>query len=145
MLVLYGKTLFTNRAITTEKSLDPLLMPVVCNRDSLKQILVNLWNNASDAMSAGGNFIISTHSDVNQDGRAYIEIRMSDTGPGLPPDVKQRLFLPLGQIRRPGHSGVGLSIVANLIEQLNGRIICRSDAGQGTHFSILLPKSPEDN
>lgn len=144
MLVLYGKTLFTSRGITVEKSLDPLLKPTACNRDSLKQVMVNLWNNASDAMSGGGCIAISTHSDVNQDGRSYIEIRMSDTGPGLPPDVMQRLFQPLEPGRRPGNAGVGLSIVAGLVEQLNGRITCLSKAGQGTNFSILLPKILED-
>jgi len=144
MLVLYGKTLFSSRGITVEKSLDPTLRATAYNRDSLKQVLVNLWNNASDAMLPGGCIAISTHSDVNQDGRAYTEIRMSDTGPGLPPDVMQRLFQPLDSSRRPGHSGVGLSIVAGLIEQLNGRITCRSKAGHGTSFSILLPKSQEN-
>ncbi|MDD2541598.1 MAG: HDOD domain-containing protein [Desulfuromonadaceae bacterium] len=144
MLVLYGKTLFSSRGITVEKTLDPELIPMAHNRDGLKQVLVNLWNNAADAMVPGGCMSISTHADVNQDGKAYIEIRMSDTGPGLPPDVMQRLFQPLDPNRRPGHSGVGLSIVAGLIEQLNGRIICRSSAGHGTSFSILLPKTREN-
>lgn len=141
MLVLYGQSLFTSRGITVEKTLDPLLMPTACNRDSLKQVLVNLWNNAADAMPDGGCFAVSTHADVNQDGRTYMEIRMSDTGPGLPPDVMQRLFQPLEPNRRPGHSGIGLSIVAGLIEQLDGCISCRSKDGQGTSFSILLPQS----
>jgi putative nucleotidyltransferase with HDIG domain len=143
MLVLYGQSLFTSRGISVEKTLDPLLKPIACNRDSLKQVLVNLWNNAADAMSDGGCFAVSTHADVNQDGRAFIEIHMSDTGPGLPPDVLQRLYQPLEPNRRPGHSGIGLSIVAGLIEQLDGCISCRSNAGQGTHFSILLPQSTE--
>lgn len=143
MLVLYGKSLFSNHGIRVEISLDPSLKPIACNRDNLKQILINLWSNAADAMPDGGCFAISTHADVNQDGRPYIEIRMSDTGPGVPPDVMQRLFQPLDPNRRPGHSGIGLSIVASLIEQLGGRISCRSTAGQGTSFSILLPHSTE--
>ena len=141
MLVLYGTSLFSSRGITVTKSLDPLLMPVACNRDSLKQVLVNLWNNASDAMSAGGRFTVSTQGNVNQGGRSYIEIRLDDTGPGLPDDVMQRLFQPLEPGRRPGHSGIGLSIVASLLQQLEGLITCRSKSGQGTSFSILLPQS----
>ena len=140
MLVLYGTSLFSSRGITVTKSLDPLLMPVACNRDSLKQVLVNLWNNASDAMSVGGRFTVSTQGNVNQGGRSYIEIRLDDTGPGLPADVLQRLFQPLKPERRPGHSGIGLSIVASLLQQLEGLITCRSKAGQGTSFSILLPQ-----
>lgn len=141
MLVLYGKSLFTSRGISVEKSLEPLLTPAACNRDCLKQVLVNLWNNAADAMQGGGIFTISTQADVNQDGRAYIEVRIGDTGPGMPPDVMERLFQPLDPNRRPGHSGVGLSIVAGLVEQLDGIITCRSKAGQGTSFSILLPQT----
>jgi signal transduction histidine kinase/HD-like signal output (HDOD) protein len=141
MLVLYGSSLFSSRGITVTKSLDPLLMPVACSRDSLKQVLVNLWNNASDAMSAGGRFTVSTQGNVNQGGRSYIEIRLDDTGPGLPDDVMQRLFQPLEPGRRPGRSGIGLSIVASLLQQLEGLITCRSKSGQGTSFSILLPQS----
>lgn len=142
MLVLYGTSLFTSRGITLTKSLDPLLLPVPCNSDSLKQVLLNLWNNASDAMSTGGCFTVSTQGNVNQGGRSYVEIRLDDTGPGIPPDVIQRLFQPLEPDRRPGHSGIGLSIVASLLQQLDGSITCRSKAGQGTSFSILLPQSP---
>jgi HD-like signal output (HDOD) protein/signal transduction histidine kinase len=141
MLVLYGKSLFSSRGITVRKELDCHLVPTVCNRDSLKQILVNLWNNASDAMSVGGGFTVITHGSVILDGQAYIEIRMDDTGPGLPQYVIQRLFQPLEPDRRPEHAGIGLSIVAGLVEQLNGRITCRSKVGHGTSFSILLPQS----
>lgn len=141
MLMLYGDTLFTERGIALEKSLDNAMRPINADRDSLKQILTNLWNNAADAMGAGDCFFIATHADVNQNGRPYIEISMSDTGPGVPPDVMERLFTPLDPARRPNHSGVGLSIVAGLVERLNGRITCQSRKGRGTTFSILLPQS----
>lgn len=143
MLTLYGTSLFSSRGITVTKSLDPLLAPIACSRDSLKQVLINLWNNASDAMTAGDSFTISTQGDVNQGGRSYIEIRLEDTGPGLPADVMQRLFQPLEPDRRQGHSGIGLSIASSLLQQLEGLITCRSKAGQGTSFSILLPQSVE--
>jgi putative nucleotidyltransferase with HDIG domain len=143
MLTLYGTSLFSSRGISVLKSLDPLLMPISCNRDSLKQILVNLWNNASDAMTTGGCFTVSTQGDVNQGGHSYIEIRLDDTGPGLPADVMRRLFQPLAPDRRPGHSGIGLSIVASLLQQLGGLITCRSKAGRGTSFSMLLPQPAE--
>lgn len=142
MVVLYGDSLFSGRGIMIDKTLEPDLSAVTCDRDSIKQILFNLWNNASDAISPGGYFVISTHDNINQDGRTYIEIRLSDTGPGLPPEVMQHLFQPLGPDKvRPGHAGLGLSIVAALVQQLEGRISCQSKAGRGTRFSILLPKS----
>ncbi|MEI6826390.1 MAG: HDOD domain-containing protein [Desulfuromonadales bacterium] len=143
MLTLYGTSLFSSRGITVTKILDPLVTPVSCSRDSLKQVLVNLWNNASDAMAAGGSFVISTRGDVNQGGNSYLEICLDDTGPGLPDDVMRHLFQPLAPDRRPGHSGIGLSIVAGLLHQIGGLITCRSKAGQGTGFSILLPRQAE--
>lgn len=144
MLVLYGDSLFSNRGIVIEKKLDPGLASVTFDRDSVKQILLNLWNNASDAMSNGGALVVSTQADINQNGRSYVEIRVSDTGPGLPPDVIKHLFQPLDPKRRPGHSGVGLSIVAGLVERLEGRITCQSKADLGTSYSILLPDSRKD-
>lgn len=139
MFALYGASLFLSCGITVEKRLEPSLPPVTGDQDSIKQILLNIWKNAAEAMSAGGRVAISTKGPVTKDGRPFIEILLSDSGPGLPPDVKQRLFQPLEQGRRPGHSGIGLSIVANLVERLDGFITCRSDPGQGTAFSILLP------
>jgi len=141
MLVLYGESLFSSRGITVKQELDLDLPPIICDRDRLKQILFNLLNNASDALQQGETVSISTHDGVNQNGRSYVEIKLRDTGPGLPPDVMNRLFTPLEPNRRPDHSGVGLSIVSGLVESLDGRITCMSKAGQGTTFSILLPKS----
>jgi signal transduction histidine kinase len=52
-----------------------------------------------------------------------------------------RLFQPLDPNRRPGHAGIGLSIVATLVESLGGSITCQSNAGQGTSFIIQLPRT----
>lgn len=144
MLVLYGEPLFFSRGIAVEKKFDSGLDAVKLDRDSIKQILLNLWNNAAEAMSKGGNLVISTHADVNQNGIAYFEIRVGDDGPGLPKDVIPGLFRPLDPNRRPGHSGVGLSIVAGLVEGLDGRITCQTKAGLGTCYSILFPASGRD-
>lgn len=140
MLSLYAESLFAVRGITVEKSLSPDLKPVRGDRDSFKQILFNTWKNASEAMPDGGNFTIATHESRMQDGRVYIAVSMSDSGPGLPDDVRQRLFQPLEANRRPGHSGIGLSIVGELVERMGGQISCQSSPGQGTSFTILLQK-----
>jgi len=139
LLVIYEETLFSSRGIDVKLELDEGLPLITCDRDPLKQIFFNIWNNASDAMEAGGVLSVSTSRCVGQDGSGYIEVRMSDTGPGISPDVMDRLFKPLDSNRRPGRSGVGLSIVAALVGSLDGRITCQSKPGQGTLFSILLP------
>lgn len=141
MLALYGESLFSSFNITLEKSLDPNLSQITGDRDSLKQILLNLWKNGSEAMPAGGSFVISTHGNIIQGEQRFTEIRLSDSGPGLPPDVLQCLFKPLDPNRRSGHSGIGLSIVASLVERLGGQITCQSQAGKGTNFIISLPQS----
>lgn len=141
MLERYGDSLFTSRGIKIEKDLDAGLSAVASDRDTIKQILFNLWHNASDVTAAGGFFAISTHDNINQDGRSCIEIRLSDTGPGMPQDVMRRLFQPLAPDNdRSGHVGLGLSIVAALVELIDGRITCQSKSGRGTRFSILIPK-----
>lgn len=141
MLSLYGSSLFSSCGIAIDKNLDPALPPVSGDRDSIKQILLNIWKNAAEALSVGGRVTIGTKGPVTKNRRDFIEITLGDSGPGLPPDVRQRLFQPLEHNRRPGHSGLGLSIVATLVEQLEGAISCQSDAGQGTTFTIQLPCS----
>jgi HD-like signal output (HDOD) protein/nitrogen-specific signal transduction histidine kinase len=139
MLALYGETLFTGCGVAVEKALAPDLPLITGDRDSIKQILLNIWKNGAEAMPEGGSFAIATRDNVILDGRSYIEIRLSDSGPGLPPDVRERLFQPLEPDRRPGHSGIGLSIVAALVERLSGLVSCQSDEN-GTTFLILLPR-----
>ena len=142
MIALHGDSLFTSRGIKIEQDLDAGLSIVGCDRDRIRQILYYLWKNASAATAAGGYFAISTHDNINQDGRVYIEIRLSDTGPGLPPEVMQHLFRSSApDNNRSGHIGLGLTIVAALVTQIDGRITCQSKTGRGTRFSILIPKS----
>ncbi len=139
MLSLYGDSLFASRGISVEKADYAPIPPIAADRDSIKQILLNIWKNASEAMTEGGRIVISTKDDSVENGKHCVELRLSDSGPGLPPDVATKLFQPLEPDRRPGHSGIGLSIVASLVERLHGRITCRSEAGLGTCFTILLP------
>ncbi|HZV54137.1 MAG TPA: HDOD domain-containing protein [Rhodocyclaceae bacterium] len=141
MAALYRESLFSSRGITLDLILDELLPIIPGSRDQIKQILLNLWKNAAEAMSAGGRLVISTTNNVRHNGRDHVEIRLADSGPGLPSDVIQNLFQPLDPNRRPGHVGMGLSIVAALVKGLDGQINFQSRAGQGTTFVILLPTS----
>lgn len=144
MLALYGETLFSGCGITVEKQLAPGLGPVAGDRDSISQILLNLWKNSAEAMPEGGRLVIATRGDVMREGRRYAEICVGDNGPGLPPEVRRRLFQPLEPDRRPGHFGVGLSIVAALVARLGGHISCDGSAECGTRFLILLPHGAAD-
>jgi len=115
-------------------------------RDSLKQIFINLMKNASEAMFKGGNLYFKTrHRGTPLEGgesRGYVEVTVSDDGPGISDKMKKRIFEPFVSSKGGGHSGLGLSIVLNLINGLNGRIVCQSEEGKGTRFKIELPVGP---
>jgi signal transduction histidine kinase len=138
MLALYGESLFETRGIAIYKQLTQGISTVKADRDSLKQILLNIWKNSAEAMPDGGNFHIVTSAAGQEDSNGFLEIRLSDSGPGIPADVKAHLFQPLAPDRRPANSGVGLSIVASLVERLGGQISCESFPGEGTTFTIRL-------
>jgi HD-like signal output (HDOD) protein/signal transduction histidine kinase len=141
MAALYRESLFSSRDISLDLFLDEHLAAIPGSRDQIKQILLNLWKNASEALPVGGRFVVKTAGRIHLSGRDYAEIRLTDTGPGLPSDVDKYLFQPLSPMRRPGHAGMGLSIVAALVKALGGQITTQSRAGQGTTFVILLPMS----
>ncbi len=107
--------------------------------DILKQILVNLIKNAIEALSAtGGRIEIANRGHVNRERRLYLELVVSDTGPGLSREVLANLFSAVKSTKEGPHHGLGLSIVHSLVKKLNGHIACRSGK-TGTSFEILLP------
>jgi len=107
--------------------------------DAIKQILVNLVKNAIEALSAdGGRIEIANRGHVNRERSLYVELVISDTGPGLSREVLANLFAAVKSTKPGPHHGLGLSIVHSLVKKLNGHIACRSGAA-GTSFEILLP------
>jgi HD-like signal output (HDOD) protein/signal transduction histidine kinase len=107
--------------------------------DILKQILVNLVKNAIEALAAtGGRIEIANRGHVNRERRLYLELVVSDTGPGLSREVLANLFSAVKSTKEGPHHGLGLSIVHSLDKKLNGHIACRSGK-TGTSFEILLP------
>lgn len=128
------------------------LPPIRGNRERLQQVMVNLLTNAKDAMPAGGAVSISTK--VSGDGK-WIVLEISDTGSGIPPEILDRVFEPFFTTKEVGHgTGLGLSIVYGIIQEHRGEIEVKSEPGQGSAFTILLPvytqpvnkaETPEEN
>ena len=116
--------------------LEPALAKVT--RGPLRQVLVNLIRNAVEAMPEGGTLRIETASRVWQSNRNWIEVLINDSGPGLPEKVLADLFQPTQTTKGEGHSGLGLSIVKQLVDDMDGVISCRTGT-EGTGFRILLP------
>jgi HD-like signal output (HDOD) protein/signal transduction histidine kinase len=107
--------------------------------DILKQILVNLVKNAIEALAdTGGRIEIASRGHVNRERKLYLELVVSDTGPGLSREVLANLFSAVKSTKPGAHHGLGLSIVHSLVKKLHGEIACRS-GHTGTSFEILLP------
>ncbi len=105
--------------------------------DQLEQVFINLFHNAVEAMSGTGNLKVDIDSQA-----ANVRIRVSDTGPGIPPDTIERLFEPFFTTKDKG-TGLGLAIVFNLILKHEGDIRVESEEGKGTTFIITLPKGKD--
>ena len=139
LLGLARDTLFAPARISMVTRLAGELPPIATQRDKLKQILLNLLKNAAEAMHDGGTVTVSTRDKVNRDGQSYVEIAISDTGPGMPPAIMDNLFKPVASTKGADHGGLGLSIIGELAETLHISVTCTSDAN-GTIFQLLIPR-----
>lgn len=138
LLALYGAPLFGDKGIAVTSRLGDDADRAACDPDSLKQILVNLWKNAAEATPRGGRFEISVLDGVVQNGRRHVEIRMEDSGSGMPDEAIRTLSFP-DNAHSSADRGHGLSIVGSIAARIGCRITCRSKAGVGTTLSLLLP------
>ncbi len=112
-------------------------IPVIhSDHGKLQQILLNLINNAFQAMKNGGSLDIS----VKREGEKTVSISISDTGPGISAEDQKRIFEPFFTTRgSQGGVGLGLSITFGLVRKLKGDISVQSKLGEGTAFVITLP------
>lgn len=130
---------------------DAMLPKIMTSGDALKQILINLLKNASEAMADGGSMEVRTQvssSRIGPGGEVLqpdcIEIIVRDTGPGLPETIMQNLYKPFFTTKKNGHSGLGLSIVLKTVKDLGGSISCSTRPYEGTSFFISLPLGERD-
>ena len=127
-----------------ELELDPTLPAVPCYPGELNQVVLNLIINAAHAISesngdgSGEKGGITVGTKVDQD---CVEIWISDTGPGIPEEVRLRIFEPFFTTKGVGRgTGQGLSIArAIIVEKHGGALSFDTTVGQGTTFRILLP------
>lgn len=135
-----------------EVQIAPLPAPctLLADKSQLEQVLLNLCVNARDAMPHGGRIRIELQRmDLGEgDARSYPELKpgshlvltVSDTGAGMPPEVRERLFEPFFTTKELGKgTGLGLSVVYGIVRQHEGAIRVYSEVGKGSVFKILLP------
>jgi len=116
--------------------LEPRLKPVVGDPVQLQQVVLNLALNALDAASTSTDERAVTIRTANEENMVAVSIR--DTGPGLPPEVSKHLFEPFFSTKSEG-LGMGLSIVASIVERHHGRIGAENHPARGAVFRVLLP------
>ncbi len=126
------------KGIQVSSLLTPGLARLSNDRDKLKQIVLNLMLNAIEATPPGGTVRIETAALSNHRHEHFIEILVADSGPGIPPDVAEKIFDPLDTAKGNGHAGLGLSIVKSLTESMQGSVTFKTGAS-GTTFQISLP------
>ncbi|WP_164017931.1 sensor histidine kinase [Pyxidicoccus trucidator] len=108
------------------------------DKEQFRQVLVNLVQNAVEAMPSGRNGEVSVLAEGGEAGPW--SVRVVDDGSGIPPDVLPKIFEPLFTTKTRG-TGLGLAIVANMVQRHGGTISVRSEAGRGSEFTIQLPAS----
>jgi two-component system cell cycle sensor histidine kinase/response regulator CckA len=134
-----------------ETELDPDLGNVLADPAQVEQALVNLVLNAREAMPEGGLLRIATSNvepepaswqqDNGSQSGAYVSITVSDTGVGMDAATQSRIFEPFFTTKRAASGrGLGLSTVHGIVEQSGGQIAVESAPGQGTTFTIYLPR-----
>ncbi|MBU0675278.1 MAG: hypothetical protein KJ950_11595 [Proteobacteria bacterium] len=123
---------------------DEMLIDV--DKQKLQQVFLNLLKNGIDALEEKGNLWISARFLGPEETADEIEIMIEDNGPGINPEHLKKIFDPFFSTKDVGHgSGLGLSIVHDIIQRHGGRINVNSQVGQGTTFTIWLPKKQDKN
>jgi signal transduction histidine kinase len=118
--------------------------PPVCVKadpQQMKQVLINLVQNASEAVGRKGSVILRARTDrlrLRDKETEVVVFEVADTGKGIPPEVEKRLFDPFFSTKESG-TGLGLSIAARIVEKHGGVLQYRTAVNYGTTFGIVLP------
>jgi signal transduction histidine kinase len=123
--------------ITVESNYETLLHPVhvQADPDQMSQVFLNLLINAIHAMSAGGTLRITL-----QRTNSHVKATVADTGHGIPGEDLPKIFTPFFTTKEAGEgTGLGLTVVHNIVQEHGGSIAVESEPGRGTAFTITLP------
>ncbi len=148
-------TMLLRRLIGEKVKLDLVhgrdLWPVKVDVSQFEQVVVNLAVNARDAMPDGGKLTVRTANVSTADAAQlaykgmpaadYVRIDITDTGTGIPADIREKIFEPFFSTKEVGKgTGLGLSTVYGIVKQTGGFVYVDSEEGKGTSFLIFLPR-----
>jgi signal transduction histidine kinase len=130
------KHVMVNDGITVYSRLPQQPTAVRMNRARLRQVLINLLNNARDAVGPGGRIDVELSA-----ARGNFELVVEDNGPGVPIENRERIFEPFFSTKDQG-TGLGLALVRKFVEEGGGQVHCESDGRSGSRFHVRLPEAP---
>ena len=139
-LVLVGHLLKKGN-IAIEQHLDST-RNVLCNRNELQQVLINLMVNAIQAMPDGGVLTLAAEDWDEADMPLGLRLVVTDSGPGISDEDRERLFKPFFTAGKPGGTGLGLWVSQSLVERYGGKITVDSAPARGTRFAVWLRFEP---
>lgn len=130
--------------IAFDVRLDKSIPEVNADPNQIQQVFLNLLINAADAMEEKGKITIS--SRVVEDGAdRFVELEFTDTGPGIPEEIRSKVFEPFFTTKPAGKgTGLGLAVSYGIIKKHEGQIFVKSEPGHGASFFIRLPVNKKD-
>ena len=144
----------TKKEITIHRELSDDLFAIEADSGRVEQVLLNLFVNAADAMPRGGDLFLRTVNVTHEDMSSrlyepkrgdYVLLTVTDTGTGMDKETMERVFDPFFTTKDMGRgTGLGLASVYGIIKVHGGYIDVESTKGQGTTFSIYLPRSEKE-
>ncbi|NLT65988.1 MAG: histidine kinase, partial [Acidobacteria bacterium] len=112
---------------------------VLADADQMRQVVLNIILNAADVMPHGGELRINSQFDSSE---KQVRLRISDTGPGIPAEMQDRLFEPFFTTKRTG-TGLGLAIAYGIMERHKGQLKVESSPGHGATILVILSTDVE--
>jgi signal transduction histidine kinase len=129
------------RRIALEVSVPRGLPSIAADPGQIQQVVLNLLVNALDTTPGGGRVQLAARA-APRDDRHGVEISVSDTGPGVAPDLRDRIFEPFFTTKPPGEgTGLGLSISRDIVREHGGRLTVDGAPGAGATFTVWLPSA----
>ena len=130
-LELCGHRLFEKDISLTRRDAPESLPAVLADADQLKQVFINLFNNASEALPEGGQLQLSSALERDPEGHPVAVVRFVDSGPGIPAEVQPHIFEPFFTTKEEG-TGLGLCIAARIMARHQGRLTLECSTARGT-------------